>query len=138
MLQEKKLWLATAFFFILQLFHLYWLTTDVVIVRLSGQDYFNWTPFWELLITMVDYAEIPALIGGTILYRKNLKYLLLINSQWLHIFWITDEFVLDTLLGKQSASLLPIWLAWIAIAIDYLELPVIFDTIRKTIRARTL
>jgi hypothetical protein len=26
---------------------------------------------------------------------------------------------------------LPIWLAWIAIGIDYLELPVIYDTLRK-------
>jgi hypothetical protein len=26
---------------------------------------------------------------------------------------------------------LPIWLAWIAILIDYLELPVIYDTLKK-------
>lgn len=31
--------------------------------------------------------------------------------------------------------MLPVWLAWIAIFIDYLELPVIYDTIKEFIKA---
>ena len=34
-------------------------------------------------------------------------------------------------LGGNSASTLPAWLAWVAILIDYLELPVIFDTLKR-------
>ncbi|MCH7641242.1 hypothetical protein IID22_03535 [Patescibacteria group bacterium] len=58
-------------------------------------------------------------------------FLVLINSQWLHIFWITDAFVLDSLTGGETRTILPFWLAWVAIFIDYLELPVIFDTLKK-------
>ena len=53
-----------------------------------------------------------------------------LNSQWLHIFWITDEYVAAELGGSSNAAL-PGWLAWVAILIDYLELPVIFDTLKR-------
>ena len=56
-------------------------------------------------------------------------YLAFLNSQWLHIFWITDEFVVST--NEDMATALPAWLAYVAILIDYLELPVIYDTFRK-------
>jgi len=50
----------------------------------------------------------------------------------LHLFWITDEFVIEQFARMgERATLLPLWLAWLAIAIDYLELPVIYDTIRN-------
>ncbi len=52
--------------------------------------------------------------------------ILLINSQWLHIFWITDEILLEQ-------GILSPFLAWLAILIDYLELPVIFDTMKRTV-----
>ncbi len=128
--------------FALQLIHLYWLTTHVVTFRLFGLNLFSPPPFWELMIILVDYTEIPALITVSLVYInnqrkkrsfKNLLYLSFLNIQFLHIFWITDEFVIDTFTRTTSATVFPSWLAWIAIFIDYLELPVIFETVKKTI-----
>jgi hypothetical protein len=49
-----------------------------------------------------------------------------------HIFWITDEFVVQTFKGGGDPIVaIPAWLAWVAIMIDYLELPVIFETFKK-------
>jgi signal transduction histidine kinase len=88
----------------------------------------------------VDYAEIPALLLISAIYLGDLRkefqwkaifYLFLLNSQWLHLFWITDEFVIEQFIGI-SATHLPLWLAWVAILIDYLELPVIADTMRRS------
>ena len=126
--------------FTLQLVHLYWLTTDIVFLRLFDRSFFSPTPFWEYLIIAVDFAEIPAIIITSIFYvhewrkeerLRSLAYLFFINSQWLHIFWITDEFIVSLFREVQLATILPLWLAWVAIFIDYLELPVIVDTIRK-------
>lgn len=140
---EKHLALQTgiaAGLFSLQLAHLYWLTTHVVAFNLTGKSFFNPSPFWQTLLIIIDYTEIPALITTSLVYLnelrkkinpKSLWYLLFINSQWLHIFWITDEFVVGHLVAGEHESVLPMWLAWSAIAIDYLELPVIFDTTRK-------
>ena len=128
-----------------QILHLYWLTSNVVADKLLGYSLFNPDEFYQFLLIVADYFEIPALIGGTILYIhflkhsfsvKNLVFLLLINSQWLHLFWITDEFVIDGFRETQTA-ILPLWLAWIAIIIDYLELPVIYDITIKNILPRT-
>ena len=90
------------------------------------------SPFWsppEAPLALADYLELPAIIATSALYirTKNWKMLLLVNVQLFHIFWITDEFVLN------QGYLNPI-AAWIAIFIDYLELPVIFDTIRRVVR----
>lgn len=129
--------------FLLQLIHLYWLLTDVVAFRLLGQSYFDPTGTWEFLIVVVDYLEIPTLISVSLIYinelrrRNNFKswlLLLLLNSQWIHIFWITDEIAEEIFTGAGS-TILPAWAAWIAIAIDYLELPVIMDIVVKFIRA---
>jgi hypothetical protein len=126
--------------FAIQLIHLYWLTADVVSVRLFGQSFFELNKIWETIMVLVDYTEIPAIIGTSLVYinslRKNLNwkpalFLFFINSQWLHIFWITDEFVVEKLTGAGAGTILPTWLAWVAILIDYLELPVIYDTIRR-------
>ncbi|MES4787698.1 MAG: hypothetical protein C4294_19945 [Nitrospiraceae bacterium] len=92
----------------------------------------------------MDYTEIPALISVSLVYINELRkrfhwgsalYLLFLNSQWLHIFWITDEFVVVEFTGTGHGTALPLWLAWIAILIDYLELPVIVSTIAKLITA---
>jgi hypothetical protein len=129
--------------FLLQLAHLYWLTVHVVFFRLFGKSYFDLYGIWQVLILIVDYTEIPALILTSIFYiseyreQKNFKsllYLFFLNSQWIHLFWITDEFVIDEFLGK-TGTVLPHWLAWVAIFIDYLELPVIFDTLRQFIKS---
>lgn len=130
--------------FLLQLLHLYWLTTDVLFSRLFGLSYFNLEGIWFLFITLVDYTEIPVLLATSLVYInefrqgrkfKALLYLFLLNSQWLHIFWITDEFVVDQFSGKNTESFLPYWLVWVAIGIDYLELPVIYDTLKKVFEA---
>ena len=126
--------------FLLQLVHLYWLSTDVVAQRLTGESWFSPSGFLRYAILIVDYTEIPALVGVSLVYINDLRkgfnlrsalYLLFLNSQWLHIFWITDEFVLGEFTGEGGSSGIPAWLAWVAILIDYLELPVIVDTIRK-------
>lgn len=142
---EKHLFintLITSFLFILQLIHLYWLTADVVLFHLFGRSFFHLTDVWRILVVLVDYTEIPALITTSILYinehRKNpslkaVLFLLFINIQWLHLFWITDEFVIEALSNDKLIQI-PVWLAWIAVAIDYLELPVIFDTLKKSLK----
>lgn len=131
----------TAGLFVWQLFHLYWLATDVVMFRLVGQSYFELTGIWEIIMVFVDYTEIPAIILVSIFYIhqlqkefrwKSVLFLILLNSQWLHLFWITDEIVITQFSGT-ALIILPIWLSWIAIIIDYLELPVIYDTVKKAI-----
>ncbi len=138
----------TAGLFLLQLAHLYWLTTHIVLYRLTGTDFFfAHSRILTFLIILADYAEIPALIATSILYtklyreRKSIKpilFLLLINSQWIHLFWLTDEVALGIFFGAGAhlVTLNPV-VAWIAIAIDYLELPVIFDTLREVAATRS-
>lgn len=127
-----------------QLVHLYWLGSDVIAERLFGVSYFPVSGVWQWLLVVVDYTEIPAIIGTTTLYvfelRRALAHgggwsgkvwklaglMILLNSQWLHLFWLTDEFVVEVLRGG-AGTVLPPALAWVAILIDYLELPVIFD-----------
>ena len=119
--------------FLLQIIHLYWLTMHVVLHRAFGIVLFDPGYFLQLAIVFVDYLEIPAILGTSMVYLFSLKQqwnkkdfflLLLLNTQWLHIFWISDEFVIDMFSRATSATLLPFWLAWVAIGIDYLELPV--------------
>jgi hypothetical protein len=131
--------------FLLQLVHLVWLTMNVVVVRLLEHSFWEFTGIWEYIIVAVDYTEIPALISVSLIYIHALQkrfqwrsiiYLVFLNSQWLHLFWITDEFVIHTFLGEpHGGTILPAWLAWVAICIDYLELPVIADTFSKVGRA---
>ena len=130
-------------FFLLQLVHLIWLTGNVVFFKLFGISIFP--PQLNWLIAVVDYTEIPALISVSLVYindivlgrggKKAWLYLLLLNSQWLHILWITDEIILANFTG-QALVAIPVWLAWIAISIDYLELPVMYDTILKTLKLK--
>jgi hypothetical protein len=129
-----------SFLFVLQLFHLYWLFTDVVLGRLLGKSYFYLDSVWGQLSIFFDYTEVPALVATSFVYLHRLRekftynsllYLIMVNSQWLHILWITDEFVIDQFTGND----LIIWgsvMAWIAILIDFLELPVIYDTLKQT------
>lgn len=126
--------------FALQIIHLYWLTAHVVSLGIFGRSFFELTSIWQIIMVFVDYTEIPALITTSLVYIhelrkkysfKSILYLIFLNSQWLHIFWITDEFVVEQFTSVAKTTILPLWLAWIAIAIDYLELPVIFDTIKR-------
>lgn len=132
----------TAGLFLLQIIHLYWMTTNIAYFRLYGHSLWDPSDFWNSVIALVDYTEIPAIITSTILYihqwrggrrARSIIFILLINSQWLHLFWITDEIIYANITGAVLVSL-PIWLSWLAISIDYLELPVMFDSIRNSIR----
>ena len=129
--------------FLLQLVHLYWLTTDVVASRLLGASLFSPPPLWRTGILFVDYTEIPAILSVSLVYLNDLRksfdpksatYLVFLNLQWLHIFWITDEFVVELFVEGGGAGF-PVWLAWIAILIDYLELPVMVETVLKFLAA---
>ena len=133
----------TALLFLLQLVHLYWMTTNIVFFRTFGHPFWNPGDSWNIIIALVDYTEIPAIISSSILYihqyRKSkeqkwrsILFLFLINSQWLHLFWITDEIIYAQFAGT-AAIIIPIWLSWIAISIDYLELPVMYDSAKKAI-----
>jgi hypothetical protein len=126
--------------FVLQLAHLGWLSADVVAERLTGSSYWSLDGLLALLVQVVDYAEIPALLSVSLVYLHELRnglrvrpllLLVLLNSQWLHLFWITDEFVLQALSDEPRAGMLPGWLAWVAILIDYLELPVMWATAQR-------
>lgn len=129
------------FLFLLQLIHLFWLTTNVVFLRLFNVSLFPHQLDW--LVALVDYTEIPALISVSAIYIHDLmrgentkrawRNLVLLNSQWLHLLWITDEIIVQQFTG-QAPILIPVWLAWIAIAIDYLELPVMYDTVVRAVK----
>ena len=128
--------------FLLQLNHLLWMAADPAASRIGGHALIHLHGPLQWLIVAVDYTEIPALIAVSLVYVNELRrgfawrpllFLAFLNSQWLHIFWITDEYVAD--------GTLPAGLAWVAILIDYLELPVIFDTLKRlaeTVRAGRL
>jgi len=136
------LYITTALFLV-QIVHLYWMTTDIVMFRLFGRMFFDVSEFWRLVIAFADYTEIPAIITATLLYIHNLRsgfnwksvwLIVLINTQWLHLFWITDEIIYAQFTGT-ALVILPVWLSWIAIGIDYLELPVMADTIMKSVKS---
>lgn len=124
--------------FLLQIIHLGWLFGEVIWMKLFGMPLFAFVGVWEKLIVLVDYTEIPALISAALLYINNIRrggkrsdwiYLVLLSSQLLHMFWITDEFVETAF--NAGGTVLPAWLAWVAILIDYLEVPVMVDMGRK-------
>jgi hypothetical protein len=119
------------------------MTTNIVLFKAFGYSFWDPGHFWNTIIAFVDYTEIPAIISSSIFYihqyRKDasahfrsILFLVLINSQWVHLFWITDEIIYAQIAGTALIAL-PVWLSWIAISTDYLELPVMYDTIKKAI-----
>ena len=135
--------IITTFLFLLQAFHLYWLFTDVILQKLAGKSYFFFPGFWGVLSTLLDYTEIPALISTSLIYINSLRkqfnwkdvwYLILLNIQWLHLFWITDQVVIERFELGTSVFHWATIIAWVAIIIDYGELPVMWDTAKRTIR----
>ncbi|HEX6294911.1 MAG TPA: hypothetical protein VFZ46_07125 [Nitrososphaeraceae archaeon] len=145
-MQYQNLNLKISFLLIsLQLLHLYWLTTDVVLYRITGTDYFVQASGFVLLFIIIDYIEIPALVSGITYYFfnliynkkekriKNIIFLILLAIQSIHIFWITDDIVYSTFVGADLIEI-PEYLVWIAILIDYLELPVIYDLLKRIIK----
>lgn len=143
----ENLNLRIAFILIsLQLVHLYWLTADVVIKRITQDQSagLSQTGLLFLFFIVIDYVEIPGLVAGLTFYAlafyrdsrkrsKNALFFSLLAVQIFHIFWITDEVVYETFFGPSSAIQLPYIAAWAAILVDYLELPVIADLFYRTI-----
>lgn len=133
--------------FLLQIVHLIWLFGAVVWARTFGVPLFEFNGLWQALIVLVDYTEIPAIFSVSLIYINDLRkdwrgksalYLFLLLIQLLHIFWITDEFVIQMFTGgseHMQGMLLPHSIAWIAILIDYLEVPVMIDTSKRFIKA---
>ena len=128
----------------LQLLHLYWLTTDVVLQRIYGESFLIFPKAFLPVFVVIDYIEIPALISGMTFYSlsiykhqkqswKNSLFLAMLAVQVVHIFWITDEIVYDTFFETRFVEF-PLYIAWIAILIDYLELPVMADLFYKIIK----
>jgi hypothetical protein len=127
----------------LQLIHLYWLTSDVVLQKIFGESFFIVPRVFLPLFVVIDYIEIPALVSGMIFYAYNIhsdkdtkrSYIFLgfLVVQVFHIFWITDDVVYDSFFKSSFLEIPPV-LAWIAILIDYLEIPVIADLLFKIIR----
>lgn len=137
---KLNLTIAT-FLFGLQIVHLFWLATHVIWARLFGYSLFQPSGPLEWLIIVVDYTEIPALITTSLVYIHQLRekfsvkplwFLFSLGIQVVHMFWITDEFVLSAFSG--DTIMIPAWLAWVAILIDYLEVPVIVETVRLFLR----
>ena len=130
----------------LQILHLYWLTADVVLQRIVGESYLGLPRILLPLFIVIDYVEIPALVSGITFYlfiifkrgshsRKNVVFLLLLAIQVVHIFWITDEVVYESLLDNDLV-IFPAYAAWTAILIDYLEIPVMVDLFYKTFKIK--
>jgi hypothetical protein len=131
----------------LQLIHLYWLTADVVLKRFTGDSVFALSGNSALFVLFIaiDYIEIPALVAGLAYYslgvykrqksaRKDAALLVMLAVQVFHIFWLTDDVVYDTFFGVPGETVeIPYFAAWIAILIDYLELPVIADLFYRAI-----
>ena len=143
----ENLNLKITFFLIsLQILHLYWLTTDVVLQKIFGESFFLAPKSLLPVFVIIDYIEIPALISGLIFYaysirtnkstaKKSYLFLGLLGVQVIHIFWITDEVVYNSLFNSTFVEI-PYVLSWIAILIDYLELPVMVDLFYKVIKRK--
>jgi hypothetical protein len=98
------------------------------------------------LFIAIDYVEIPALVSGITFYLfsifkheahagRSMMFLILLAIQIIHIFWITDEILYESLLGNDLVKF-PVYLAWTAILIDYLEVPVMIDLFYKVFKAK--
>lgn len=125
--------------FALQLIHFYWLTTDVVLHRIYGRSFFAAPSEISFIFIFVDYLEIPALLFGSAFYihelhknfsRRNFLLFLSVIIQIYHIFWMTDE-VIYTMFFNTAFISMPVYTAWVAILVDYLELSVIADFLRR-------
>lgn len=110
----------------LQVIHLIWLTLFVFEIHL---------PLPDIVFAAIDFLEVPALVSGIVFYslllhfsrnKKDMLYVGLLLIQFIHIIWITDTFIYMSINFNQY-----IWLAIIAIVIDYLEIPVIYDLYKR-------
>ena len=139
----RRHYLATLVFttllFLLQLFHLYWLFTDVILKRITGQSYFIFPERFLVVYVLIDYLEIPTHLSAMVLYffefrhgvqAKSLFFFVLLQFHWIHLFWITDDVVVRTMTA-HSVLAWGSFAAWVAILIEYLEVPIIVDRLRQ-------
>src|SRR5918912_4642072 len=56
----------------LQLLHLYWLNTDVVLQRIYGKSFFLFPKILLPVFVVIDYIEIPALASGITFYSLSI------------------------------------------------------------------
>ena len=113
----------------LQIIHLVWLTCNVTLPMFNFHD-FKFSQ-GSLLFVSIDYLEIPSLIITStsylfIIFReskkaKNILYFSMLVLQFVHILWITDEFIVNYL------NDIPIYLLVFVVFIDYSELFILFD-----------
>lgn len=134
---------ASSLLFLLQLFHLYWMATHVAALEIFHKSFFAFPPQFSWIYALVDYTEIPALLSVSLIYINQIRkkkevpksrlYLFFLNIQWIHLFWITDEVIVANFTGSAPVYI-PRLLAYGAIAIDFLELPVMFETGQKALK----
>jgi len=139
---EQTVTKVTLILFLTQIVHLSWLGIFIlpVVIGLEIIPFDN--PILTLLFGAVDYIEIPALVTGIVFYlsvawkkdkdfNRNMLMLILVVSQIFHILWITDEIIVETLYANNDVITFPIYMSLIAIGVDYLEIPVIIDLIKR-------
>src|SRR5438093_13508254 len=105
----ENLNLKITFFLIsLQILHLYWLTTDVVLQKIFGHSFFLMPKSLLPIFVVIDYIEIPALISAIIFYsysirtkesdaKMNYLFMGMLGVQFFHLFWITHQVVYTSL-----------------------------------------
>src|ERR687891_516863 len=97
----------------LQLLHLYWLTTDVVLQRIYGESFLIFPKALLPVFVVIDYIEIPALISGMTFYSlsiykhqknssMNSLFLAMLAVQVVHIFWITADLFYKIIKGEKK------------------------------------
>lgn len=60
--------------------------------------------------------------------KKSLVFISVLLIQFAHIYWITDEFIVQSFTMSNAVVL-----TWVAILIDFAEIPVMVDLFRKII-----
>jgi hypothetical protein len=130
---RRSLLVFSSFGLALQIVHLYWLTETSLLPLFFSSRYVIFPGILVSLFVLADFIEIPAIITRTYLYAinyknnplRNIAYVFLLNTQWFHIFWITDTYVINNITGIYWSF----YLSLLAIVIDYFEIPVILDTL---------
>lgn len=86
----------TALLFLLQLVHLYWMTTNIVFFRLFGHPFWDPSAFWNTVIALVDYTEIPAIISSSVFYIHQYKKEQGRNEVAQCLFSFSHQFTVDS------------------------------------------
>src|ERR687886_410723 len=116
--------IVTTALFLLQLFHLYWLFTDVILKRITGHSYFVFPPQGLLIYVLIDYLEIPTHLAAMGLYfyefrqgirMKSLFFFVLLQLHWVHLLWITDDVVVKSFAPGYELLTWGGLAAWVAI-----------------------